>query len=306
MLGIEEIASYVPTKRISNLDRKEQFDIDASFINDKLGVRRIAVKDDTDDTSDLCVSAYEKLIKKHPIPKKDIEVIVVVTQNPDTNLPHSSAIVHGKLDFPESCACFDISLGCSGFVYGLDIIQAFMEKNGFTKGLLFTADPYSKIIDKNDKNTALLFGDAAAVALISDKPLYVLENITFGTIGKDYKELMCVKNKLYMNGRAVYNFTVKNIPDNIRVFMKKNGLLDKDIDRFIFHQGSKHIVDALTKELKLDSRKVAYDIYEYGNTVSSSIPLILEKEMKNSSNEKILICGFGVGLSWSIGILKRV
>lgn len=306
MIGIEEIASYVPLKRISNLDRKEQFDIDASFIKDKLGVQSIAVKDDTEDTSDLCVKAYENLIKKKTLSKKDIEVIVVVTQNPDTNLPHSSAIVHGKLDFPESCACFDISLGCSGFVYGLDIVQAFMGKNGFTKGLLFTADPYSKIIDQNDKNTALLFGDAAAVTLISDKPLYILENITFGTRGKDYKELMCIKNKLYMNGRAIYNFTVNNIPDNIRVFMKKNGLQDEDIDKFVFHQGSKHMLDVLTKKLMLDNRKVVYDIYEYGNTVSSSIPLILEKEMKNSSNGKILICGFGVGFSWSIGILKRV
>lgn len=306
MLGIEEIASYVPLKRTNNLDRKEQFKIDASFINDKLGVRRIAVKDDAEDTSDLCVKAYEKLIKKHQVLEKGIEVLIVVTQNPDTNLPHSSAIVHGKLGFPEGCACFDISLGCSGFVYGLDIIQAFMKKNNFTKGLLFTADPYSKIIDKNDKNTALLFGDAATVALISDNPLYVLENITFGTSGKDYKELMCVRNKLYMNGRAIYNFTVKTIPNNIRLFMKKIRLQVENIDKFVFHQGSKHIVDALTKELRLDSRKVVYDIYEYGNTVSSSIPLILEKEIKNQNNRKILICGFGVGLSWSIGILKRV
>lgn len=306
MLGIEEIASYIPQKRISNYSRKKQFSIDDNFIEEKIGVRGIAVKDDNEDTSDLCVKAYYNLARKTIIDKTHIEALIVVTQNPDTNIPHSSAIVHGKLDLPEKCACFDVSLGSSGFVCGLNILQAFMEKNSFTKGLLFTSDPYSKIIDKNDKNTALLFGDAATVTLISDKPLYILENIISGTRGKDYKELMCVRNKLYMNGRAVYNFTVKNIPDNIRLFMKENGLQTQDIDRFVFHQGSKHIVDTLTKKLMLDSRKVVYDIYEYGNTVSSSIPLILEKEMKNSSNRKILICGFGVGLSWSIGILKRV
>lgn len=304
-LGIEGIAAYIPEKRISNYARLDQFEITEAFINGKIGVKSIALKDDEDDTSDLCVKAYKRLISKVRLNIDDIDVAVVITQNPDTNIPHTSAIVHGKLGLPESCACFDISLGCSGFVYGLNIIQSLMQANNFRKGLLFTADPYSKIVDRNDKNTSLLFGDAATVTLISGEPLYTLDDAAFGTIGKDFKSLISLGNKLYMNGRAIYNFTVTNIPKNIKAFLKKSDTTEAAIDKFIFHQGSKHIVDSLTKELKLDKHKVVFDISEYGNTVSSSIPIILEKELLNSSNKQLLICGFGAGLSWSIGMLRK-
>ena len=236
----------------------------------------------------------------------DIDVLIVVTQNPDTNIPHASAIVHGKLKLPERCACFDVSLGCSGFVYGLSIIQSFMRENHFQKGLLFTSDPYSKIVDKDDKNTSLIFGDASSVTLISDKPLYTLEGITFGTLGKDYRELTCINNKLSMNGRAVFNFVMTYVPDDIRMLLDRKKIRLQDIDTFVFHQASKHLVDTLSARLNLDRKKVVFDVYEYGNTVSSTIPIILEKELTKAQNNFILISGFGVGLSWASGILKRV
>src|SRR3546814_2884839 len=113
----------------------------------------------------------------------EIQVLVVVTQNPDNNLPHVAAQVHGKAALPEQCAAFDVSLGCSGYVYGLSIITSFMAVNGFERGVLITADPYSKIVDKNDKNTRLLFGDAATATLISNEPLLVAGPFSFGTTG---------------------------------------------------------------------------------------------------------------------------
>jgi 3-oxoacyl-[acyl-carrier-protein] synthase III len=304
-LGLESIASYIPAGRISNYARKEQFDIDFRFIDEKIGVREIAVMDSREQTSDLCVRAFGNLQNEIPLDKRDIDVLAVVTQNPDTNVPHVSAIVHGKLDLPVRCACFDISLGCSGFVYGLSIVQSFMKENGFTRGLLFTADPYSKIIDPHDKNTALLFGDAATVTLISRTPVFILDRVTFGTVGQEYGELMTVGNRLSMNGRAVFNFIMKHIPEDISLLLKGSNLGLDDVDRFVFHQGSKFVVDSLAKRLSIDRRKVAFDIYGYGNTVSSSIPIILEKEIGNIHNKKILISGFGGGLSWSSGILER-
>jgi 3-oxoacyl-[acyl-carrier-protein] synthase-3 len=304
-LGIESIASYIPERRISNYDRKKQFGLDDSFIENKLGVKAVAVKGDDEETSDLCVRAYEALQNRVGVNRDAIDVIVVVTQNPDTNIPHTSAIVQGKLGLPETCAAFDVSLGCSGFVYGLSIIQAFMQANGLSKGLLFTADPYSKIVDVNDKNTALLFGDAASVTLISDKPEFTTGIFTFGTSGKEYKELISIKNKLYMNGRAVFNFTAKYVPRDILHLLEINQLDLHDISRFIFHQGSKYIVDTIAGRLGLNADRVVFNIYQYGNTVSSSIPIILEKEIMDDSNKYMVISGFGVGLSWSSAILKR-
>ena len=306
MIGIQEIASYIPQGRISNYARKELFKIDDTFIEKKIGVKRVSLREAGEDTSDLCLKAYEKLLQKTSIDPSEIEVVTVVTQNPDTNIPHTSAIVHGRLGLAERCAAFDISLGCSGYVYGLSILQAFMKENGFTKGLLFTADPYSKIVDKNDKNTALLFGDAATATLISDRAVYALQDITFGTLGKRYGDIMCADGTLSMNGRGIFDFAAKYIPDDIRSLLARNGLHTEDIGRFVFHQGSRFIVDTLTKRLSLDRQRVAYDIYEYGNTVSSSIPIILEKEIAGHRSDTIVVSGFGVGLSWSSGILRKV
>jgi len=306
IFGIEEIASYIPAGRIDNYERKERFGIENAFIDQKLGVHKIARKDDDEDVSDLCVKAYERLQKKVELHEEGIDVLIVITQNPDTNIPHSSAIVHGKLDLDERCACFDISLGCSGFPYGLSVMASLMRSNDFQRGLLFTADPYSKIIDDDDRDTSLLFGDAATVTLVSNDPLYLLDDITFGTVGKEYRGLICKDGRLYMNGRALFKFVMNHIPDDIKVLLKRNGLQVGDIDKYVFHQASRFIVENLRKSLKIEDKRVVFDMHEYGNTVSSSIPLILEKEIKDENNRKILISGFGVGLSWSSGILERV
>lgn len=305
MLGIEEIGVYIPEGRISNYDRKQQFGIDDHFIEQKIGVRQVSVKNDDEDTSHLCVKAFADLCRKTEIDLGDIEAMIVVTQNPDRNIPHTAAILHGKLGLPPRCACFDISLGCSGFVYSLSVIQGFMAANGMKKGLLFTADPYSKIIDPNDKNTALLFGDGAAVTLISENPKLVSGQFTFGTIGNEYEKLICNDGILFMNGRAVFNFAAKVVPDDIRQVVEKNGLQLEKVDRFLLHQGSKIIVETIADRLQIPREKAPYTTYDYGNTISSTLPILLVDELDGPANT-IVICGFGVGLSWASGVLRRV
>jgi 3-oxoacyl-[acyl-carrier-protein] synthase III len=305
MLGIEEIGYYIPEGRISNYDRKEKFSIDDHFIEQKIGVCQVSVKGTDEDTSDLCVKAFADLCRKIDIDKNEIEAVVVVTQNPDSNIPHVSAMLHGQLALPAGCACFDISLGCSGFVYSLSLFQAFLEANGMKKGLLFTADPYTKIVDPEDKSTTLLFGDAAAVTLISDHPRFVSGKFTFGTLGNEHKKLMCKNGVLYMNGRAVFNFAAKVIPDDIRKMVEKNDLTLEKIDRFLLHQGSKIIVNTIADKLKIPQEKAPYSSYDYGNTISSTLPILLVDEL-NGTADTIVICGFGVGLSWASGILRRV
>lgn len=306
MIGIQEIASFIPENRRPNSDLKEKFEIDDTFISEKIGISKVSIKDPKDEASDLCVKAFRNLEKKINIVPDTIECLFVVTQNPDYNIPHTSAIVHGKLDLPESCACFDISLGCSGYVYGLSVIKSFMIQNQMKNGLLFTADPYSKIINKEDKNTSILFGDGASVTLISSNPIVQIGNFTFGTIGKDYENLICQDDKLFMNGRAIFNFAARYIPKDIPDLLRKNNLEMDDIDLFIFHQGSKYIVDTITKRLKLDKSKVPFKIDEYGNTISSSIPILLEDELHNPKIKNMVVSGFGVGLSWSSAVIRKI
>jgi 3-oxoacyl-[acyl-carrier-protein] synthase-3 len=223
------------------------------------------------------------------------------------NIPHTSAIVHGALGLPESCACFDISLGCSGYVYSLSIITAFMQTNGMAKGLLFTADPYSDIIDENDKNTALIFGDGATVSLLqANQPGLVALGYDFGSKGAGYKNLVNDDGKLFMNGRAVFNFTAATVPISIKKLLDKLSMTKEQIETWYLHQGSKYIVDTISTRLGLEKEKVVFDMYEYGNTVSSSIPILLSSDIdKVQKGQKIGISGFGVGLSWATAILEK-
>ena len=173
MIGIKAIGTYLPEARTSNFDRMNKFGMTESFVKHKIGFTEVAIKAPEQETSDLCVKAWKDLQQNHPVTPDDIDCVIVCTQNPDgKGLPHTSAILHEKLSLSLSCAVFDISLGCSGYVYGLSVIKSFMEANGFRKGLLFTADPYSKVMDHDDKKTATLFGDGATVTLLTEDPVF--------------------------------------------------------------------------------------------------------------------------------------
>ncbi len=305
MIAITTIGTYLPENRVSNLAQLEKFETDETFIREKIGVVQRAVKASEQKTSDLCIKAFEDLMTKKALDKSTVDCCVVVTQNPDLNIPHTSAIVHSALGLPETCACFDISLGCSGYVYGLSIISAFMQANGFKTGLLFTADPYSDIIDSDDKNTALIFGDGATVTLLEEnQPGLVALGYDFGTKGAGYKNLVN-EDKLYMNGRAVFNFTAGVVPKSIEKLLQRLDLDKRDIGKWYLHQGSKYIVDTITMRLGLEPEKVVFNMYEYGNTVSSSIPMLLSNDLNQfKSGQKIGLSGFGVGLSWASAIFE--
>ena len=230
----------------------------------------------------------------------------MVTQNPDGyGLPHTSAIVHEKLNLKKSCAVFDISLGCSGFVYGLSIIQSFMQANGMSQGVLVTCDPYSKVVDKNDRNTALLFGDAAAATLLNNTPNWEICHFDFGTDGHQHKCIEVREGRtLYMDGRSVFNLSATEVPESISRALTKNGMEMDDVDLVLLHQGSKFVVDTIAK--RIDAvQKTPFVASQYGNTVSSSLPIAISSHAGVEHNT-VLISGFGVGLSWASTILKRV
>lgn len=305
MIGLEDIAVYVPERYISNLELLKKFDISESFLTEKIGVLKRAIKHSGEDTSDMALKALKRLISKAGIDKEELQCLIVVTQNPDSNLPHVSGIVHGKAELPSSCAVFDISLGCSGYVYGLSILLSFLKANQLCRGVLITCDPYSKVIDVDDKNTALLFGDAATATLIGPSPVMICSHFMFGTQGDLSGALTCQNGKLKMKGREVFNFAARVIPESIKQLCQRANICKEEVDCFIFHQGSRYLIETLIKRIGLEEAKVLFDIEQVGNTVSSSIPLLLEKKMLDSADNIFVLSGFGVGLSWANCLCRR-
>ncbi len=305
MIGITSIATYIPENRIDNSQRAESLGSTPEQVKDRIGFLQLARLADDQTTLDIAAQAVETLLHKNSINPDLIDVLIVVGQNPDRKIPHISAEIHGRMGLSPSCACFDLGLGCSGFVYGLSVISSFMRANNMRHGVLVTADPYSRIVDPKDKSTALIFGDAATATLLTENPLYELGSFTFGTQGSGADELSCNNSVLFMNGRAVFNFAATIIPENIRETIVKNNLSMDMIDCFVLHQGSRYIVDTITDRLPSDPQKVPFMASEYGNTVSSSIPLMLSQLMDQPKNKHMVLCGFGLGLSWSTTVIKR-
>ena len=306
MIGIRAIASYVPPGRVSNLERRDQAGKDEGFIRDKIGFETLARRDPAQDTSDLCVEAFRALQARADFDRERVDCLVVCTQNPDAHgLPHTAAVVHGKLGLGPGVACFDISLGCSGYVYGLAVVRAFMEANGLRSGLLFTADPYSKIIEPGDWDTDLLFGDAATVTWMAADPVYRCRPGMFASDGRMGHSIAVAAPgaPLRMLGSNVFKFSMTVVPEQIRAYLAREGLGLDDIDLVLLHQGSRFIVDNLANRLGLPPGKAPFEAGRLGNTVSSTLPLMLERRLA-APPARVLLCGFGVGLSWATMALE--
>ncbi|MEN3943439.1 ketoacyl-ACP synthase III [Prosthecobacter sp. SYSU 5D2] len=301
---LTRIASYIPPGRVDTRERGRAFDYGDDFLVGKLGTTSLAIKEPDEQASDLCVKAAREL-ESQGVSLADIGAVIVCTQTPDGHgIPHTSAVVHAKLGLADTCACFDISLGCSGYVYGLSVITSFMQANGIKRGLFFTSDPYSSIVDPADQATCLLFGDAATVSLLeADAPGWQLTDVLFGTQGKGGAAINNVSGTLAMSGRDVFNFAMLTVPKQIQALLARQEITLDQVDRVVLHQGSRYIVDKLRERLRLPEEKVPVHIADLGNTVSSAIPLTLAAVLKKDAPRRILISGFGVGLSYATGLL---
>lgn len=300
MIGIVGISSYVPAARLDLLGAPGA---DEALIRGKTGFFQVARRAADEDCSSMAAKAAEAAFEAYPDLREKLQLLILVTQNPDgTGLPHASALLHGKLGLGQNVAAFDISLGCSGWVYGLSVAKAFMELNGFTHGLLVTSDPYSKILDPADRNTSLLFGDAATATVLGPEPRWEIGKSIFGTEGQKAADLAVQDNGLLaMNGRAVFTFTASKIPGCITDTLAANGFTVETVGRILLHQASRYIVETIGDRLGVPG-KVPFVAESVGNTVSSSIPLALA-EGHGDDFASILVCGFGVGLSWAATLL---
>lgn len=306
IVKIHSIGVYLPVDRESNIARAEEFSVTHHFLAEKLGVMERAVKKKEETTSDLCVKAFQDLCMNRAIDVAQIQLLAVVTQNPDMKIPYTAAIVHQRLGLSKGCMTFDIGQGCAGYTHTLTILTALMEKLQLEHALLFTCDPYSEIVDRHDKNTALLFGDAASVSYLTTSGSgYRLLDADFGTAPNSYPCLQC-EDVLRMDGREVFTHAVREAPQSIQTLLKRNALTLADIDLFLLHQGSKTVVDYIKQILDLGSEKAPFAMQTYGNTISSSIPLLFQQPVRQQEHRKVILSGFGVGFSWGSCLLELV
>jgi 3-oxoacyl-[acyl-carrier-protein] synthase-3 len=308
---IKDIAAALAKNRIDNVAQAAQFGRDENFVREKLGPLKLARKGHQEDTSDLACRAVRS-IGHHDFDLQDVDGRIVCTQIPDGHgLPHTSAIVHGALGLKKACAAFDIGLGCSGYVYSLATARGMMESYGLRSVLVVTSDPYSKIINPADMETALLFGDGAtATWLVSgagaDEELFAIGHARFATDGSKSDHLRVGKDGfLHMKGREIFTFAAVSVPEQILALLAEAGHREESVDQFILHQGSRYIVETICARLRLPAEKVPIDLGGYGNTISSSIPMILARSLDNRQLKRIVVSGFGVGLSIATMILER-
>lgn len=308
MIGIRAISSYLPDESIDNVVQAAKFGETSDFIHGKIGALYLPVMSAGMQASDLAALAVNNLSRQHGLDQQLIDALVVVTQNPDVmGLPHTAAILHHKLGLASTVAAFDVSLGCSGYVYGLSILRGLMEQAGLKNGVLVTADPYSCVIDREDRVTSLLFGDAATATWLSDSGDWAFGQPLLETDGSGAEALYVdYQKQLHMNGRQVFNFAAMRVPKQIDQYLDQEGLVPTDIDLFCLHQGSGAIIDAISRRYPTVRDRFIKDMKETGNTVSSSIPLLLEKYVIGNAVNRVLISGFGVGLSWATNVIEKV
>lgn len=330
-IRIAGIVSCVPSNKVDNLESDifESRDEAKKFIK-ATGVRFKRVVENTVCTSDLCEKAALDLLKGVDWKKEEISVIIMVTQTPDYLAPNTAIIMQDRLGLPKSCLAFDIPLGCSGYVYGITIISSILKATGFKKGLLLVGDTLSRQASPFDKSAYPLFGDAGtatAIEITEDKNqkidfLLSSDGEGYQAIiipGGGYREPINSESLNYseyeggirrnrcntvMNGSDVFSFGISVVPNEISKFLNYFKYNINDFDYVIFHQANLFMNEKIRKKIGFSEDQVPYSLNEYGNTSSATIPVTINHALGNSKlnlkNSTLLLCGFGVGLSWGI------
>ena len=321
---IKALAYTLPENEITNEQLVKEFpEWSVDKIADKVGINTRFVASENETSSDLAIKAAEKLFLENPnINKEDIDFVLFCTQSPDYFLPTSACIIQNKLGLPTTCGALDFNLGCSGYIYGLSLAKGLVLGGIANNVLLLTGETYSKYLHPKDKGNRTIFGDAGSATLISTEGFAEIGNFSLGTDGKGAENLIVKtgglrckspmndlafdekanptsSDYLYMNGSEIFNFTIEAVPELVKNTLLKNKLTNDEIEGFVFHQANKFMLNFLRKKLKINEEKFHYYMSEVGNTVSSTIPIVLYEKLKNGElHGNILLGGFGVGYSW--------
>jgi 3-oxoacyl-[acyl-carrier-protein] synthase-3 len=319
---IGPIAIHLPERIETNADLAALFpkwDMDLIYSKTGIAARHIAEPDEC--ASDLGVAAAEKLFDEHQIDRSSIDFLLFCTQTPDYPLPTSACLMQHRLGLPTSIGALDFNLGCSGFVYGLSLAEGLIRGGMARRILLITAETYSKYIDDEDRSLRTIFGDGAAATLIEASKTPSLSSFSFGTDGSAGDALMVNSggarpaesalqprsrlrwaSKLYMDGPGLIKLTLETVPQTIERVLAEGQVDESDIDLYLVHQATHKMLDQLRREMRVDEDRMPTALRDYGNTVSSTIPIIMN-ELRASGRlrrgSRCLMAGFGVGFSWA-------
>lgn len=332
-IGIKAIEYILPDDVLTNEKLEQQFDgWTSEKIFEKTGIKQRHVTTKGELASDLAVLAAKKLFTTGIISPDQIDFILLATQSPDYILPTTACIIQEKLGIPEKAGALDFNLGCSAFVYGLALAKGLISSGTSENVLLIMAETYTKHINPLDKSTRTLFGDGAAATLVSKGDnVHEIGSFDLGTDGSGANALIIPaggtkqpkseetklenvdengsvrsSENLFMDGTEVFNFTIKRVPASVESILNKSMLNKEDINLFVFHQANKFMLEYLQKKIKIPRDKFYINMEDTGNTVSASIPIALkraEEEKLINQNDKVMLVGFGVGLSWGATII---
>lgn len=326
--SLELVEYYLPINTLTNLDISEQFpEWSIEKIASKTGINQRHIASGDEFTSDLAIGAGRKLLNHNNISPSEIDFVLLCTQSPDYFLPTTACIVQDKLGIPTSAGALDINLGCSGYIYSLGIAKGLIETGQAKNVMLITSDTYTKFINPGDKSVRTIFGDAASASLVSSKAQKEhLIGFTYGTDGSGAKHLIVPRGglrtgeqispksieerslassngfDLFMDGPEIFNFTIEAVPVALTEILMKSNLSEEDVDLYIFHQANQFMLQHLRKTLGIPEDKFFISMSETGNTVSSTIPIAISNAIKNGKLQrgmKVVLLGFGVGLSWA-------
>lgn len=326
-IELKGISAAVPANEESNRDYKKLSSSELELLIKTTGVAKRRIAPAGLATSDLCLAASNKLLSELNWTPSEISVLIFISQSRDYYLPSTSCILQHKLGVPVSSMVFDISLGCSGFVYGLSVASSLLKTTGFKKALVLAGDVSSATCSYDDKSTYPLFGDAGVACALENTgrdnrwhfDLYTdgsgFESIIIpdGGIRNLVSENSFVKTKVAegiersklnvaLNGIDVFNFSISRIPESIALFRVNTGIANSNYDHFVMHQANLLMNETIRKKTGFSAEQVPYSLKDFGNTSSASIGLTMVTQLASSLRSKdldLLLSGFGVGLSWA-------
>ena len=328
---IKALSYYLPERIVTNAELLKDFpEWSVDKVTAKVGVTSRHLAADNETAGDLAEKAARRLFEEYGISPSEIDFLLLCTQSPDYFLPSTACLLQHRLRIPVTSGAFDYNLGCSGCIYGLAVAKGLVSAGIARNVLLLTAETYSKYLHPSDKSNRSIFGDGAAACLISTDGFAEIGDFVCGTDGSGAENLIVktgaskqrkptgifkedeeghtwYDDYLYMNGGAIFNFTLETVPVLVRQLLDKSGSQKEEIDYFIFHQANKFMLNTIRKVCVLPKEKFYVSLENTGNTVSSTVLIGLKDCLLNGTIKagmQVVVAGFGVGLSWGGTILK--
>lgn len=318
---ISQVAHYAPSQVISNDDLSLIMDTSDEWISSRTGIKRRHISKN-ESTSDLATEVAKQLLEKSDYEASQLDFILVATITPDSMMPSTAAIVQANIGAVNAFA-FDLTAACSGFVFALATAEKLIASGAYQRGLVIGAETLSKTIDWTDRSTAVLFGDGAGGVLLEvDSEKHFLaeslntdgrrgQGLTSGYTGlsSPYSRENVDAKFLKMDGRAIFDFAIRDVSKSISELIEESSLSLDDIEYYLLHQANSRILDKMAKKMKVDRQKFPANMMEYGNTSAASIPILLSEcvekgIIKLDGSQTILLSGFGGGLTWGTLIVK--